>query len=377
MFRGKGKIMKDYKYVAKSLNKLKREIETSFSRIKTTPVQTQKNNTFIDKIKNLKLQQHKWLIPGLSAFLLIVLFFSFRNQIFARDNNRSSTSALSFIGNTMLQDEFQNMENPQAVGGPDLISYDENQPELKFFFYKVQEGENISKISKKLGLNMDTLVSLNSMDNAHTIQVGARILVPNVPGILYTVQKGDSLSRISDNYKINTNDILYANDKVDTTVIEGDILFLPGAKLSAKERAKAFGYLFTKPIRGRFTSSFGTRWHPIYKRKKFHTGIDIGAPYGSRIKSAKEGKVIYAGWKGGYGKVVIIKHQLGYETVYGHMSKISVSVGQYVNAGQIIGRVGSTGVSTGPHLHFEIRRYGQATNPLKYTGLGKSGGRWY
>ncbi len=362
--------MKDYKHIAQSLKRLKQEIEVSFKEVHKT--QTSHKNNFIEKFS-----RGRFLLPLSGVIIACVLFLSIRGLVHAHEQGKKLSSAgMSFLGSRMLDGEFQNMENPEAIGGGEIGQYDKEQPELKFFFYKVKQGENISSISKKLGLNMDTLVSLNSMENAHSIAVGSRILVPNVPGILYTVKNGDNIDKISKAYGIQIADVLDANDKVDPEIREGDILFLPGAQLSAKERAKAFGYLFSKPIRGRYTSGFGIRFHPIYKRKKFHTGIDIAAPIGSVVKSAKEGRVIFAGWNGGYGKCVIIKHQLGYETVYGHMSKISVSVGQYVKQGQMVGRVGSTGVSTGPHLHFEVRKYGQVTNPLKYTGLGKSGG-WY
>lgn len=365
--------MKDYKHIASSLNQLKKEIERSFDRINQPLAVKSAPLTFKSWFRSVQ-----WLIPLSSILGFVILFFSVRGILYGFQKHQSpSVAGMSYLGSRMLNEEFTNMENPEAIGGNEIGQYDKEQPELKFFFYKVKAGENISSIARKLGLNMDTLVSLNSMENAHSIVVGSRILVPNVPGILYTVKNGDNMDKIAKSYNIKTEDVLDANDKTDSIVREGDILFLPGAQLSAKERAKAFGYLFLKPLRGRYTSGYGIRFHPVYKRKKFHTGIDIAAPYGSSIKAAKEGKVIFSGWNGGYGKCVIIKHQLGYETVYGHMSKITVSAGQYVKAGQVIGRVGSTGVSTGPHLHFEVRKYGQVTNPLKYTGLGKAGGRWY
>jgi len=127
---------------------------------------------------------------------------------------------------------------------------------------------------------------------------------------------------------------------------------------------KAWTSNFIKPVAGRITSGFGYRIHPIYKRRKFHTGIDIGAPYGTPIKAGGDGKVIFADWRGGYGKCVIIDHGNKIATLYGHMSKILVSKGQNVKAGSIIGKIGSTGLSTGPHLHFEVRVNGKPVNPM-------------
>ncbi len=118
------------------------------------------------------------------------------------------------------------------------------------------------------------------------------------------------------------------------------------------------------PLRSyRITSGFGVRFHPILKKWRPHHGVDYAAPYGTPVHAVAGGKVIFAGWRGGYGKAVVIKHKNGYQTLYGHLGRILVKAGQHVDQGQTIGLVGSTGLSTGPHLHFEVRHYGRRINP--------------
>jgi len=127
---------------------------------------------------------------------------------------------------------------------------------------------------------------------------------------------------------------------------------------------------FARPISGIITSPFGWRRHPIFGSRSFHTGVDIAAHYGTPIRASNSGKVIYAGWYGGYGKVVIVSHGnyrgTGTSTLYAHMSGITVRHGAIVQRGSTVGYEGTTGYSTGPHLHFEVRLDGHPTNPLNY-----------
>lgn len=127
---------------------------------------------------------------------------------------------------------------------------------------------------------------------------------------------------------------------------------------------------FIKPIGGRITSPFGWRIHPIFRSRSFHSGVDIGGPYQGSVRASNAGKVIYAGWYGGYGKVIILDHGqvngLPITTLYAHLNQTAVSVGQYVNKGQVVGYEGTTGYSTGPHVHFEVRAKGRPNNPLNY-----------
>lgn len=120
---------------------------------------------------------------------------------------------------------------------------------------------------------------------------------------------------------------------------------------------------YQSPVGGRISSGFGNRFHPIDKVAKFHGGLDLAVPTGTSVEAAADGVVSFAGWSGGYGNLVIMKHPDGRETRYGHLEKILVSEGTQIEAGQPIALSGSTGKSTGPHLHFEIRENGKVINP--------------
>jgi murein DD-endopeptidase MepM/ murein hydrolase activator NlpD len=126
--------------------------------------------------------------------------------------------------------------------------------------------------------------------------------------------------------------------------------------------------VYTWPTPGftTITSPYGMRYHPILKTRKMHTGVDIGAPMSATIVAADSGKVIHAGWMGGYGQVIVIDHGNGVSTLYAHQSAFLVGNGATVSKGQAIGKVGSTGWSTGPHLHFEVRINGSYTDPMPY-----------
>ena len=127
------------------------------------------------------------------------------------------------------------------------------------------------------------------------------------------------------------------------------------------------------PVHGRLTSGFGSRFHPILGYVRFHDGVDLAASAGTPIVAAADGRVVGAGWRGGYGQEVQIAHAGGVQTLYGHMSRIAAHAGEIVRKGEVIGYVGSTGLSTGPHLHFEVTRNGRPVNPMSVKMGGGPG----
>ena len=134
----------------------------------------------------------------------------------------------------------------------------------------------------------------------------------------------------------------------------------------AAKPAKAGGGVLSWPVVGEVTSGFGYRVHPIFNVRRMHTGVDIDADMGAPIKASDAGVVVSAGWQGGYGKCIVITHGGGLATLYGHASELLVAAGDTVKRGEVIGKVGSTGYSTGPHLHFEVRVNGSPVDPLGY-----------
>ena len=156
-----------------------------------------------------------------------------------------------------------------------------------------------------------------------------------------------------------------------TDLIQRKIAEAKAREAAAKARSRTSIFtrgtgILTYPSGGRISSPFGWRTHPILRRRRFHSGLDFAASHGSPIRAADSGTVIFSGWYGGYGKTVIINHGKGISTLYGHSSNIYVKEGQSVQRGQAIAAIGSTGLSTGPHLHFEVRKNGTPVNPAKY-----------
>ncbi|NOX97873.1 MAG: peptidoglycan DD-metalloendopeptidase family protein [Nitrospirae bacterium] len=187
-------------------------------------------------------------------------------------------------------------------------------------------------------------------------------------GVYHQVKRGEYLGRIARTYKVDMKTIMTANRLSDPNKLRvGQRLFIPGAKkvlgvdtyrtsaVSLKKNS------FIWPVNSkRVTSSYGMR------NGRQHKGIDIAASKGARIVASQSGTVVYAGTLSGYGEVIIIDHHNGHSTIYAHNSLNLVKVDDQVRQRQVIGRVGSTGRSTGPHLHFEIRKGYQTVNPLDY-----------
>ena len=231
--------------------------------------------------------------------------------------------------------------------------------------YTVCKGDNLGAISNRFKISMDSLISLNGIKSASRLAIGTVLKIPNISGVLHTVSRGDSLSSISKRYQAEIVSILDANDLSSEVLIPGSTLYIPGAKLSLTEMKKVLGNLIIWPLRGRLSSYFGYRNDPVSGKKQFHNGIDIVANFGYAVKATMEGKVSDTGYNSVYGNYVILSHPDGYQSLYGHLSKILVKKGTYINQNIEIGKTGNTGISTGTHLHFSLFKNGSAINPLR------------
>ena len=242
---------------------------------------------------------------------------------------------------------------------------------VKYEEYTIGEGENLTTISRKIGVNLDTLVSVNKITNANKLKPGQKIIIPNINGLLYTIKQNENIEEVASKYDIQLNRILAFNKIDEISDIEiGDDIFLPGAKYTLDERIEKFGQMFSLPVTvTRISSLFGYRVHPITKVRTKHMGVDIPGSLDTPIYASRSGKVIFAGYSGGYGNLVIVRHDKGYTTYYGHLNKITTKIGANVGVGVMIGRMGSTGNSTGSHLHFEVRRNGEALNPIDFIPI--------
>ncbi|MGE5416772.1 MAG: peptidoglycan DD-metalloendopeptidase family protein [Acidobacteriota bacterium] len=239
--------------------------------------------------------------------------------------------------------------------------------DLAVHFYEVKSGDSIWGIASKTKVSINTLMAVNNLDSDDLLHTGQRLRIPGSGERLHRLEKGQTLWDIARAYQITTDELVKANPELkDPQRLHiGQVIKIPGSKgytpiVSPQPASRSLQSMFSWPVLGVITSKFG--W-----RKKFgnHHGLDIACPLNTPIKAASSGIVSFAGMRRIYGKMVMIKHRNGVETVYAHASKLLVKEGQRVRRGQVIARVGVTGRTTGPHVHFEVHRNGTAINPLR------------
>ena len=237
---------------------------------------------------------------------------------------------------------------------------------LDLKYYVARQGDTLSGIAERLGLDLDTVASLNRQwgSGVHLVRVGEKVLVPNQDGIYLAVE--GSLEKTCTARGIPMEAVLAVNRVQPSEVRVGKPLFFPGVQHTGIERSVVIGTAFLRPVLGWTSSRYGFRKDPFTDVTQFHRGIDIAAPMGTSVRAALDGRVAVVSVDQVLGLYILVRHQIGYSTVYGHLQQVFVTPGTAVSRGQRIGMVGSSGKSTGPHLHFEVRRSGR---PINTTGL--------
>ncbi len=239
---------------------------------------------------------------------------------------------------------------------------------LALYRYRAKESEDLFAAAAAFNLPYDALASLNGWDSPVLFSSERDFLVPNIPGIFVPVTPRNSwetllAKRASDN----------EHPIIQLETLQGKkrkYRFFPGEKFTQEERIRFLGSLFASPLgKKKITSPFGYRPHPFTGQTSFHPGVDMRAAVGTPVKAAREGVVIETGTLEIYGHFVILSHEGDYQTVYAHLKEILVETGEKVATGHCIAYSGNSGISTGPHLHFEIRRQGIPVNPVGITSF--------
>lgn len=233
--------------------------------------------------------------------------------------------------------------------------------------YLVKSGDTLSQIAQMFDVSVDTIVWSNDLTRGKSLTPGQTLVILPISGVSHSVGKGDTVASIAKKYSGDVRDIMsYNNLTENATLAVGDVILVPDGEIATPKAApakpktsagsaiaSATGY-FTRPLSG------GVRTQGIHG----YNGVDIAAPVGTPVYASAAGSVIVSrasGWNGGYGSYVVISHANGTQTLYAHLSGTEVGIGAGVAKGQLIGYVGNTGKSTGPHLHFEVRG---AKNPF-------------
>lgn len=247
---------------------------------------------------------------------------------------------------------------------------EDNADSMQLFYntYRVKKGDMIGHIAETFNVTQDTIISVNDIHQSRLLQINQYLKIPSIPGICYTVRKnGETISAIAEKYEVSAEKCATINKKdANAKLVAGTNIFIPDAQLDWVTRQEINGDLFLKPIRNRYwlSSYFGWRSSPFSGKRSYHSGIDMACPMGTAVYASLGGTVTSVGFNNVYGNYIIITHHSGYKTLYGHLSAQLVSAGQRVSTNTKIGKVGSTGLSTGPHLHFTVYKFGKTVNPL-------------
>lgn len=350
-----------------------------------------------------KRQKRRERAPQAQAALAPVLLQAQKRTALPRVSTRQiKVASACVLSGIAMVGAYQTFKQPAEVQPPiQQVMYQNAETKVAAFRQEIQEGEHfvvqhdtpiqyeskpgdtIEKISRRYHVSPNTIVKNNAGDKIDDVlEPGTKLTILPVDGIAHPVEKSETLAEISKRYDVDVQEIIDVNQLDNPHMIaERQKIIIPNAT-ELKKRPKPVtvmqaiqsartgktpqttvsktGRRLSWPSAGVVSSNYGWRWF------RMHNGMDVAAPVGTAIKAVKEGRVVYSGWMGGYGYAVDIDHGNGLRTRYAHCSALKVSVGQQVARGQVIAAMGSTGNSTGPHLHFEVHQNGSAIDPRRF-----------
>jgi LysM repeat protein len=317
--------------------------------------------------------------------------FNPNNQAIKYLPNQGIEKSLSYLEENKKNDLaiFDNNKNSDIIkpSGINLENIEIKEKEVnttertETIEYEIKSGDTISAIAQKFGLKVNTILWANNLSSFSLIKPGNKLIILPTDGVFHTIKSGETLSRLAQIYNINSQEIAeYNNIKADALKINQKIIIPGGSKISAPARVSptpapkptitqtaSTAVSPSIPASGSNKMAWPTEGHRITQYYSWrHTGLDIANKTGTPIYASDSGTIEFSGWSTGYGYNIVINHGGGKKTRYAHLSQMFISVGQRVAIGEHIAAMGSTGWSTGPHIHFEVIINGAKQNPLNY-----------
>jgi len=295
------------------------------------------------------------------TFLILLIFAELSKNLGAQEGETFPSINRLDVRDTAFKQYLADVESARRR----LFGQNQNKEELSGFLrlyaYTPKEDEDIFRLSARCNVPYAALASLNRIDHPDLLR--GSLLLPTVPGLFVPENPSSDLERlISGSREMEGGTII----TVRTGGRSERFLFFPGMDYTPTERSFFLNRGFRFPLRSyRISSSFGMRPNPFTGRPQIHNGVDLAAPVGTDVYAARGGKVVEMGTDPVYGNYIIIVHEDNWVSLYGHLSSFSTSQHNTVTPNSIIGKVGTTGQSTGPHLHFELRKNGTALDPTR------------
>jgi len=299
--------------------------------------------------------------------ILLMLFLSTLSPLWGLDNPRGFTfPTISNLDNNDV--EFRQFQGDVEEGRKQVVQLEQIGSNLEkimdsltVYQYRAKKDEDLFDIAARCNVPYGTIATVNRVHASDTIEGGSLLLLPTIQGIFIPEHPQSDLERLLFSARADRQGV--------AVVLRGNkgterFFFFPGEDFSPTERAFFLNTAFRYPLPAfHLTSGFGLRRNPVTGHLVFHEGLDLAAPEGTEVYACREGTVQEIGYNAIYGNYVLLQHEGGWTSLYGHLSAVLTVLHKNLQSGSLLGRVGSTGQSTGPHLHFELRQNGKPLNP--------------